>query len=252
MIKKTILIFGIISTCIILLCRCNSSSVDKNGNATDEKTCSCSDLSKLGGKIVINDTAKYTGSCFVNDKYDSLETTNYYKNGIKSRIVHRERVKDIYITDRDESFNEEGKTTRIINRKRVNDTTITVKDISFNEEGKPKDGWELNVGTSIADPVGHIFYSYISSYKEYTNGIISYDYKLDWADISMDEYNYPKSMSCVYISADGTGQSGYSIIPCQSDVQYYSDSNLEQVKDFFECIKSKNLKGFWYKYYPKK
>lgn len=246
--KKNLLIFGIISTFIILLCSCTSS----NGSAKYDTLCSCTNLSKLGGKIVINDTIKFTGSCFVKDKYDSVETTNYYKNGIKSRIVHRERVKDIYITDRDESFNEEGKTTRIINRKRVNDTTITVKDISFNEEGGNGSGWELNVRANGADPVGHIFYSFVDKYKEYTNGIVSYDYKLDWANISTDEYGYGKSMSCVYVSADGTGQSGYSIIPCESAWQYYSSTDIEKTKDFFECIKSKNLKGFWYKYYPKK
>jgi len=204
----------------------------------------------LGGKIVINDTAKYTGSCFVNDKYDSLETTNYYKNGIKSRIVHRERVKDIYITDRDESFNEEGKTTRIINRKRVNDTTIMVKDISFNEEGK-QDGWELSIRETKSESNQHLFFMHVESLKEYKNGIESYSYNLDF-ESSLDIFYTSGGPSTSFVELAENGLDGDKKRICVTETQYYNTDYIETSIGFFECIKSKNLKGFWYKYYPKK
>lgn len=194
----------------------------------------------------------FTGTCatFSDDRAKEILGLYTFENGYRTKSISYKMLDTVKLQTRELTYDEKDVATGWEkNYKIVGTEKMQTKDIKIS--GDKKDGWELEIGEIKDDTKEHLYFANVDEYKEYTNSTVSYSYKLGFEEIG--EYNAlfgtTDKKSCVHLMKNGPG--GDAEFLCKSDVQYYTNREIEKTKDFFECVKSKNLKGFWYKYYPK-
>jgi hypothetical protein len=281
--KKIITIF--IAACILTSCSkkpqfdCGCETLVSNDN--EKKPFAKYIAGGQTASTLIEMTKKpFTGTCatFTDDRAKEILGLYTFENGYRTKSISYKMLDTVKLQTRELTYddkdvatgweknykivgNENVQTYEIIydgknaptgwdkDYKMVGTEKMQTKDIKFS--GDKKDGWELEIGEIKDDTKEHLYFANVDEYKEYTNSTVSYSYKLGFEEIG--EYNVLfgtiDKKSCVYLLKNGPG--GDAEFLCKSDVQYYTNSDIEKTKDFFECVKSKNLKGFWYKYYPK-
>jgi hypothetical protein len=150
--KKPIPFFEIITFILLIVYGCKMDSNNAKSQSIKLDTlCNCDKLNRLNRKIVIHDSIKYNGSCFIKDKYDSIVEISFFKNGDLLRRIERKRVYGSYITIFDMTFDQKemylnGFKSKMLDEKYDNTEITRVESSEIWENGKKINSYFISLG----------------------------------------------------------------------------------------------------------